>query len=98
MAYVNNQQNQPHPFGAKDYAILFFIGWFMAMLVASQTKSVVGNHFIGAGILSFCIGMNWFFGIKRASVGPVWAGVCYAIGGVTGTYTGMLITALSYGH
>ena len=82
----------------KARLLLFLRGWFLVMLVASNTVQIAHRHYVGATIVGFGISMIWWMNAGSSGRSTDWRdGIYYATGAATGTLTGLLATQWWYG-
>ena len=73
---------------------LFFRGFWIVFLTATNVIQVTNHHYWGAFWVGLLISYTWWTNAYRVTlrVTPVrLAGLCYGLGGACGTVTGMAV-------
>lgn len=82
----------------KSYLEVAARGFFIVGLVSANTFQVAHGHFLGAGLVGFCISFMWFSNSQAASrVHLKGASLVYAVGACLGTVAGAGLARWVYG-
>jgi fucose permease len=82
----------------KPLAGIFFRGFLIVTLTASNIGQIAGRHWVGAFVGGFGISFVWWMNSKSAAHSSLrFARECYALGAASGTVFGMWLVRAFYG-
>ena len=80
------------------YLKVFLMGYFLVLLVSSNTYQIAHQHYLGATLVGGLISLTWWFNARNAGRSELLgAGFVYAFGAAMGTLTGLLIMTSIWG-